>query len=72
MKPLFGDTGENYHGALDRHYANGPRADWQEPFISTSASAHPFFMDSRVGKQLALVDEFISRFQSRTRAWAEH
>lgn len=39
---LFGDEREDYGEALQRHYANGPRADWRESFVSAYASSHPW------------------------------
>jgi len=41
FRDLFGDEREDYRDALDRHYAKGPPADWQERYISVYASAHP-------------------------------
>jgi len=41
FRQLFGDERSDYRGALDRHYRDGPPADWQERFISAYASAHP-------------------------------
>lgn len=37
----FGDEGQPYQQALDRYYAEGPVADWQQHYISAYASAHP-------------------------------
>lgn len=39
---LFGDDTASYRDALDRHYAEGPPADWADSFISTYATMHPF------------------------------
>lgn len=41
FRQLFGDEREDYRGALDRHYANGPPLDWRQRYISAYASAHP-------------------------------
>ncbi|MEE4278449.1 MAG: putative zinc-binding metallopeptidase [Halieaceae bacterium] len=41
FRDLFGDERDDYGEALDRHYAKGPPADWQDRFISAYASAHP-------------------------------
>lgn len=41
-RQLFGDERENYGEALKRHYEKGPPADWQEAFISSYATAHPW------------------------------
>lgn len=37
---LFGNEQDDYQASLDRHYAEGPPADWQDRFISAYASAH--------------------------------
>ena len=39
---MFGDEREDYGEALKRHYANGPRAEWQNAFVSAYASSHPW------------------------------
>lgn len=39
-RAVFGDDTEDYALALERHYANGPRADWRESFVSSYASTH--------------------------------
>ena len=39
---LFGDADQDYGEALKRHYAEGPRADWQAEWISAYAGAHPW------------------------------
>ena len=41
-RALFGDERANYEAALQRHYLNGPPADWQAHFISAYASSHPW------------------------------
>ncbi|SNS74145.1 zinc-binding metallopeptidase family protein [Tropicimonas sediminicola] len=41
FRALFGDERADYGEALERHYADGPRAGWQEIFITPYASAHP-------------------------------
>jgi hypothetical protein len=38
---LFGDETLDYAAALDRHYRNGPPADWAQSFVSAYASMHP-------------------------------
>lgn len=40
-RALFGDDREDYEGALQKNYVEGPPADWQENFISVYASCHP-------------------------------
>lgn len=42
FRALFGDDRMDYGKALEAHYANGARPDWQEQFISSYASAHPW------------------------------
>jgi hypothetical protein len=39
---VFGDDREDYAAALQRNYEQGPRPDWQESFISSYASVHPW------------------------------
>jgi hypothetical protein len=39
---LFGYDGQDYQAALERHYAEGPPADWQKRFVSTYATTHPW------------------------------
>ena len=41
-RALFGDETEDYQAAIDRHYAQGPPADWASSYISTYATMHPF------------------------------
>jgi len=38
----FGDERQNYQEAIDRHYRNGPPADWKTSFISAYATMHPW------------------------------
>lgn len=42
FRTLFGLETIDYAQALDRHYAQGAPADWQEHFISSYASMHPW------------------------------
>ena len=42
FRQLFGDERADYAQALQRHYAQGPRANWQNEFISAYASSHPW------------------------------
>jgi hypothetical protein len=42
FRGLFGDEREDYAAALQRHYANGPPADWPTHFVTAYASAHPW------------------------------
>jgi hypothetical protein len=41
-RAIFGDDRQDYGEALKRHYAEGPPVDWQENFISSYATAHPW------------------------------
>jgi hypothetical protein len=41
-RELFGDESADYQAAIDRHYAQGPPAGWEESHISTYATMHPF------------------------------
>lgn len=42
FRKCFGDERQDYGAALERHYASGAPADWQERTISAYASAHPW------------------------------
>jgi hypothetical protein len=42
FRTLFGDEQQDYAEALKRHYDNGPPPDWQERFVSTYSTAHPW------------------------------
>ena len=41
-RELMGDEREDYAAAMDRHYANGPPADWRERYVSAYATMHPW------------------------------
>ncbi|MCM2433798.1 zinc-binding metallopeptidase family protein [Agrobacterium rosae] len=41
-RAVFGDEREDYGEALKRNYEQGPRLGWQETFISSYASVHPW------------------------------
>ncbi|MFT4084842.1 MAG: putative zinc-binding metallopeptidase [Nocardioides sp.] len=41
-RELFGDETVDYQEAIDRHYAEGAPADWEQSHISTYATMHPF------------------------------
>ncbi|MFT4087573.1 MAG: putative zinc-binding metallopeptidase [Gordonia sp. (in: high G+C Gram-positive bacteria)] len=41
-RSLFGDETVSYQDAIDRHYEQGAPDHWQESFISTYATMHPF------------------------------
>ena len=40
-RAAFGDERADYQAALDRHYAQGPPADWPQRFVSAYATMHP-------------------------------
>ncbi|MCK7594787.1 zinc-binding metallopeptidase family protein [Pseudomarimonas salicorniae] len=42
FRALFGDEREDYSAALQRHYDNGPPADWQSAYVSGYATMHPW------------------------------
>lgn len=41
-REVFGDEREPYEEAIERHYRDGPPAGWEQSFISTYATMHPF------------------------------
>ena len=41
-REVFGNEQTNYSEALQRHYSEGPRTDWQNHFVSAYATAHPW------------------------------
>jgi hypothetical protein len=41
-RALFGDEREDYTAAQERHYNEGPPADWPERFVSAYATMHPW------------------------------
>jgi len=42
FRRLFGDERADYGEALKRHYEQGPPQGWQERFVSSYATAHPW------------------------------
>ena len=42
FRDCFGDERLDYAAALQQHYENGPRPDWQEMHVSAYASVHPW------------------------------
>lgn len=42
FRALFGDETQDYGDALDRHYEQGPPADWLSRYVSAYASSHPW------------------------------
>jgi len=41
FRALFGDEWDDYETSLERHYALGPPADWQQRHVSAYAAMHP-------------------------------
>jgi hypothetical protein len=41
-RAVFGDERADYNEALQAHYANGAPSDWQDAYVSTYATAHPW------------------------------
>lgn len=42
FRQMFGDEQQDYGQALEAHYSGGPPADWQQHFVSSYASSHPW------------------------------
>ncbi|MEI9995578.1 MAG: putative zinc-binding peptidase [Rhizomicrobium sp.] len=42
FRAIFGDESQDYAAALQAHYQNGAPVDWQQNFVSSYASAHPW------------------------------
>ena len=42
FRTLFGDERHDYGQALEQHYQQGPRTDWQASYVSGYASSHPW------------------------------
>lgn len=42
FRQLFGDERQDYAGAMQVNYQQGPPADWQTRFVSSYAAAHPW------------------------------
>ena len=42
FRELFGDETQDYAGALQRHYNQGPPSDWRNWYVSAYATAHPW------------------------------
>lgn len=42
VRSLFGDDTLDYQGEIDRHYQEGPPANWEDDFISRYATMHPY------------------------------
>jgi hypothetical protein len=41
-RALFGDDSQSYESAIQRHYGEGPPADWASSYISAYATMHPW------------------------------
>ncbi len=41
-RAVFGDDTQDYGEALKTHYANGPKPNWQEEYVSSYAAVHPW------------------------------
>lgn len=41
-REVFGDESRDYGQALQEHYNNGPPAGWQQSYVSTYATSHPW------------------------------
>lgn len=42
FRELFGDEQIDYGEALKQHYADGPKVDWQNAFVTFYAASHPW------------------------------
>lgn len=42
FRALFGDERQDYAGALESNYREGPPVDWQSRFVSAYAACHPW------------------------------
>lgn len=42
FRPRFGDETASYQDAIDRHYSQGPPAGWEESYVSSYATMHPW------------------------------
>ncbi len=42
FRTIFGDERVDYYEALQRHYREGPPADWTQNFVTAYASTHPW------------------------------
>src|SRR3954453_10676534 len=42
FREVFGDERLDYGEALKAHYARGPKANWQDEFVSAYAASHPW------------------------------
>ncbi len=42
FRALFGDERQDYAQALEKHYQDGPPANWQQGYVSAYATMHPW------------------------------
>lgn len=42
LRLIFGDDTASYQDAIDRHYAEGPPAGWEDRYVSAYATMHPY------------------------------
>jgi len=42
FRALFGDEQQDYGAALQRHYEQGPPANWQDNYVSSYSTSHPW------------------------------
>jgi hypothetical protein len=42
FRDIFGDERADYAASLEKHYREGPPADWQNHFVSAYATSHPW------------------------------
>ena len=42
FRRVFGNERQDYGQALQAHYANGPKKNWQEEYVSAYAGSHPW------------------------------
>ena len=42
FRDRFGDERADYSDSLKKHYRDGPAADWQDRFVTTYATSHPW------------------------------
>lgn len=42
FREIFGDERADYNEAMQRHYRDGPRADWSQDFVTAYATMHPW------------------------------
>ena len=55
-RAVFGDDTQNYEQALQRHYSECVPANWQENYVSTYATTHPWGLAETWAHYLHIVD----------------